>query len=123
MTEHETELERFFAAAKAEAPMPSGDFMARVLAGAEAVQAGFAAPQPGRAAPPRPGVWAVLNGLFGGALGMGGMATAALAGLWIGFAGVENLTGYWPGAASADLGTLELMPGEELAVLALGEGN
>lgn len=120
MTEHETELERFFAAAKAEAPMPSGDFMARVLAEAEAAQAGFAQP-PAPARGTRPGVWATISGLFGGSIGLGGMATAALAGLWIGFAGAENLAGYWPGA-TAELGTLELLPGEELVTLALGEG-
>ncbi|MEZ5686349.1 MAG: dihydroorotate dehydrogenase [Paracoccaceae bacterium] len=120
MTEHETELERFFAAAKAEAPMPSGDFMARVLAEAEATQAGFTAPSV-RAPAGRDGLWATISGLFGGSIGLGGMATAALAGLWIGFAGADNLASYWPGT-TADLGTLELVPGEDLVTLALGEG-
>lgn len=125
MTEHSKEqdfgLDAFFDAARNQPPMPSGDFMARIMADAEAVQAGFGAVAPVVA--DRPGVWASLSALFGGLVGVGGMATAALAGVWIGFAGVGGIDAYWPGAASeAGLASVDLMPAGTFLSAAL-EGN
>ncbi|MDV7272242.1 dihydroorotate dehydrogenase [Thioclava sp. A2] len=124
MTEHSKEknfgLDAFFDAARNQPPMPSGDFMARILADAEGVQAGFGTTPVKTEAP---GLWASLSALFGGIVGVGGMATAALAGVWIGFAGVGGIDAYWPGAASeATIASVDLMPAGTFLSAAL-EGN
>lgn len=79
-------LESFFAAAKADpAAQPTPDFMARVLADAEA-----AMPAPAAIAPPieAPRVSAVAKfiALLGGWQSMSGLAAATVAGVWIGVA-------------------------------------
>ena len=85
------ELERFFRAARTAAPEPSAAFLDRLT-----VQAAAAQPRP--AAPGRPrrrGLVSALASALGGwgALGgfAGGMATATVAGLWIGLAGAPTL--------------------------------
>ena len=83
-------LEGFFEAGRKAAPEPSSALMARIAADAADAQAGSAAPVRGR---PRAG----LAGLFaalGGWPGFAGLATATLAGIWIGVAqpmGVDPL--------------------------------
>lgn len=73
-------LAPFFDAARADERLePSEDFLARLEAQAEA--AALAPARPG-VAPARGG----LLGLIGGWAGVGGMAAAAMAGVWIGVA-------------------------------------
>ncbi|KEO52875.1 hypothetical protein TP2_08010 [Thioclava pacifica DSM 10166] len=114
-------LEAVFADARAQAPEPGADFLARVMADAAAVQAGFAAPVaasgddgPGVLA----GIWEALRGAFGGWAPMGGLVTAALAGVWIGFVGAEDVASFSAlyGSTTESLGTVNLMPeGEAFA--------
>ena len=89
-------LEAFFAAGRAEAPEPGADLMARIVADAEAqiaARAPFPAPVPRRA---RGGLWTALISGIGGWPAVAGMATAAVAGVWLGFAApgsIDTLTG------------------------------
>lgn len=118
---NETALDDFFAAARADMPDPSGAFLARVLAEAEATQAGFARR---RGAAPRVsakgGFLSGLSGVFGGWAGLGGMATATLAGLWIGFAGADQLSSVAAGymGTTEVLGTVNLLPDGDFFALA-----
>ncbi|GGH55756.1 hypothetical protein GVY41_11680 [Frigidibacter albus] len=108
MTETDMELEAFFSAGRAAAAEPSAAFLARVLAEAEAVQAGRIAPAP----PPRQGIWAGVLSALGGWGGAGGLATATIAGVWLGFAGVQGsgtLTAFLAASDEAAI-TLELIP-------------
>jgi len=90
---HDTDdldLERFFRAARQAPPEPSMEFLARLAAEGAALQSARMAPvRPPRSPAPR-GVFAALAAALGGwgALGgmAGGMATATVAGLWIGLA-------------------------------------
>ncbi len=97
-------LEGFFAAARRVAPEPAPAFLERLVAQGEAVQAErlSAAMAPPRArataqrgGAQRSGVLEALATLVGGWAAMGGvaggMATAAVAGLWIGFSGAETM--------------------------------
>lgn len=122
----EGDLEALFAAGRTAAPAPSAGFLARVLADAEALQAARGAavapvaPVMQRAPiPPRGGVMAALRGVFGGWGALGGMLSAAVAGVWIGFAGMERIGlatgGLWGTADS--LGTVALLPDAELFAL------
>lgn len=81
-------LEAFFDAARAEAPQPSEDLMARILADAAAETAHRAAPAPGaRAARPAAkvlGFWDALVMALGGRGALAGLAGAMVAGLWLG---------------------------------------
>ncbi|MCV2881393.1 dihydroorotate dehydrogenase [Actibacterium sp. XHP0104] len=103
------ELELLFAAARDAAPVPSDGLLARVLADAEAEQA--------RPAPalirPEGGLLARAMRQIGGWPALAGLATATLAGVWIGYAqpaGLDGLTDtVWQGdAAGYDL--VEMIP-------------
>jgi len=106
MTErdHDKALQAFFAEARHASPEPSAELLARVLADAEAEQARQAATGGGRAAKGGAGTavagsaWRGLRDILGGWGGIGGLAAAGVAGLWIGFSGVGTL-----GMATADL--------------------
>lgn len=95
-------LEEALALARAEAARPAPDaLMARVLADAARVA------HPARTAGRRQGRLAASLAALGGWPALGGLATAGMAGLWLGLsppAAVEDLGG-WLGAegASADL--------------------
>ena len=119
-TEKFEELEAVFASARAEAPPVSADLAARVLADAEAVQAEFGQ-KAGPAPAPTAGAWfRQFSDLFGGWAGLGGLATACAAGVWIGFAPPAA----WPDPASLVLQDAEaayLFEGEELAFLFIGD--
>ncbi len=107
-------LEDFFAAARDRAPDPSEALMARILADAEAARRLAAVARPSE------GLWARLGAMLGGWQGIGGLATATAAGLWIGYAGLADpaeLSGGLVGAAGE---TVELMPEVEVFVLAAG---
>ncbi|MFC2969847.1 hypothetical protein [Acidimangrovimonas pyrenivorans] len=82
-------LEAFFDAARAEAPQPSEDLMARILADAEAETARRAAPVPEAPSAIRPaakvlGFWDALVLALGGRGALAGLAGAMVAGLWLG---------------------------------------
>ena len=107
----ETDLESIFAAARSGRPSPSAGLTARILADAEAVQAAFQ-PAP---APVRPRRWSGWIAAMGGNGVLAGLATATLAGLWLGFAQpapVSTLTQTVSDAFAADagLGAVELIP-------------
>ena len=101
--EQDKELEAFFAAARAEVPVPDDAFLARIAAEGAALQ-----PAPRPAAPavveaPRGGFGVGLRGLLGAIGGwpvLGGMVTAGLAGLWFGFADVGGISNYVYGGTS-----------------------
>jgi Flp pilus assembly protein TadB len=105
------------AAARSKAPAPSAELMARVLADAEATQAGFdrfdrQAERPKAHA----GLRAVIAG-FGGWPAMAGLTAAGLAGVWLGisptFGVSEVLAGYLDGGAAY---AVDVMPGAELGL-------
>jgi hypothetical protein len=90
MQDHD--LDDLFASARVGQDVPPA-LMARVLADADAVQPDLA-PWP-VANVARPGFWAAILAAIGGARGVAGLSTAALAGLWIGFvqpSGLGSLT-------------------------------
>lgn len=77
------DLDDLFAEAQGAAPLPSAALVARVLAGADALQPQAA---PMRRSPPAPaGFWAALGTVFGGGGMLAGLGTAAAAGLFMGF--------------------------------------
>lgn len=103
------DLDGLLAEARGGTPEPSPDLLARVLSDGLALQ-----PQPrARRATARPGLWAMLAGAVGGVTGLAGLATATVAGLWIGFAQPAPIgavtDGLWP---DASLETVELIPGD-----------
>lgn len=105
MTDHD--LDQLFAAVRADAAHPPASLTARVLADAEAQMQPQAAPVLRKA--PRRSVWAGLSRMFGGGGALAGMATAALAGFYIGFADPAQA-----GLMASVLGQtaeLDMMPG------------
>jgi hypothetical protein len=93
-TEHpildDATLEALFEAARAEAPVPSEALLARIMADADA-EAGLRdrpAPVPARR---NRGLIAVVIGALGGWPAVAGMATATVAGIWVGFAAPDQL--------------------------------
>lgn len=101
-------LETDFAALKAQTSPPGDDLMARVVADAQAEQTAFMAPPVVARQPARVRFMA----LIGGWPSMAGLATAGLAGIWIGMAqpallvsGTEALFSGGDGAALDDLDT------------------
>ncbi|WP_146696168.1 hypothetical protein [Thioclava sp. F34-6] len=110
-------LEQLFSEARAAGGAEPGEgFLARVLADAEAEQAAFArqAPVDGSEAPDvLAGIWDALRGAFGGWAPMGGLVTAALAGVWIGFIGADEigaLSPFYASSTTESLGTVNLLP-------------
>jgi hypothetical protein len=100
-----------FAEARTMRLSPSADLTARILADADAVQAGF---RSGSGAV-RPRRWSGWIAAMGGTGVLAGLATATLAGLWLGFAQpapVLTLTQTVSDAFAADagLGAVELIP-------------
>lgn len=80
-------LETYFDAARRTAPAPSEAMLARVLADAETVRTAAQARRPGTARRAR------FRDLLGGWPAMAGLATATLAGLWIGAALPARMVG------------------------------
>jgi ferric-dicitrate binding protein FerR (iron transport regulator) len=113
----DTDLDLVFAAARAARPQPPDALTARVLADAYAAQP--AAPIARRAAPPPRGVWGRLSEILGGGGVLAGLGTAAVAGVWLGYAdpaGMDWLTGALLPTLSGDV---QLMQADDLF---LGEG-
>ena len=106
---HDNEMDDLFARARDLDTAPSDDLMARVLADAAAVQAGFVAvsTQP----MPTLGLWGQLREALGGWPSLGGLAAATVAGVWIGVAppaSVADVTaGFWGEAI-----TVPMVPGD-----------
>lgn len=106
------ELDSFFAAAREEEPMPSGDFMARIEADALAYL-----PDPGGVSEVRPSLWQQLMQAIGGAPGAAGLAAACAMGIWIGVAPPETLTDYWEQSADSEWYDLDPNSGFDFAML------
>ncbi|MEJ1990610.1 MAG: dihydroorotate dehydrogenase [Maritimibacter sp.] len=88
---NEAALDDLFRAARAEAPMPSADLLARVMADAEAEIAAQPAPLPVRQAAPRKShLRSLLEGL-GGWPAVAGMITASVVGLSMGFVSPDQV--------------------------------
>jgi hypothetical protein len=85
-------LDDLFARAHKTEATPQDDLVARVLADADAVQAGFRV-SPATAAPA--GLWVRMLDVLGGWPAVSGLAAATVAGVWIGVAppaSVEDMT-------------------------------
>jgi len=95
-------------------PLPD-DLFARIMADATAVDAHRAV------APLKPGWFAGFGAMLGGWPSMAGLATAAVAGLWIGVVQPVALDGFGlgPGVAQTGYELGDLMPGFD--ILASGE--
>lgn len=84
------ELDALFASARGQDTLPSGDLMERVLADALAVQTlAQAAAVP---VAPRRRWWQAALAAVGGWPAMAGLATAGVAGIWIGVSPPESLS-------------------------------
>lgn len=92
-TEDDDILEPYFRAGRT-GPGASDDLMARVMAQAEALAAPSAAAPAARPAAARRGLLAGLMAALGGWPAMAGMATAAAAGVWVGFSSPDLVDGY-----------------------------
>jgi hypothetical protein len=104
------DLDDFFSAARSAGPAPSPALMARVLADADAAMPRSDVPVQ---APRKRSGWfrTVLAGLGGGALATG-LASAAVAGVAIGYAG--PVTSDWIGAALSGAGTIQMTTASDL---------
>jgi hypothetical protein len=90
-----TDLDDLFAAARAAAPQPSATLLARIEADALRLLPGSDLPPARRPVPQRRslrGLFADAVGAIGGLAGAAGLATATLAGLWIGLAQPQGLS-------------------------------
>lgn len=84
-------LEAFFVAGRACAPEPGPELMARILADADAevdARTRLRAPAAQRARQSR---WAAIMSAIGGWPAVASMATAAVTGVWLGFASPDQL--------------------------------
>ena len=116
-------LDLFFAAGRAAPPEPSAAFLARVAeAGLAAQRARQAMPAPARrGGVAGGGILGAFLGLFGGWGGIGGMATAAAAGLWLGLVGSDQLAQVASGLSGADTTTAAAT--NEAGLSFLGDGD
>ncbi len=111
----EEELDGLFAEARATAPLPSGSLIQRIEAVSLAEQAALATPVVQRSAGPSRGALSRLSGLFGGLGITAGLATATLAGVWLGAvqpAGLSSVTDSVSRAfgVTANLDRVDLIP-------------
>lgn len=86
-------LEAFFDAGRAARPEPGDALMARIMADADEVQAARAKAAP-QATAPRGPIFARLGQALGGWPAVAGLATATVAGLWIGVSAPAGLAGF-----------------------------
>lgn len=111
----EAELEGLFAEARATAPLPSGNLIQRIEAVGLAEQAARAEPAVRRSATPSRGALSRLSGWLGGLGVTAGLATATLAGVWLGAvqpAGLSSVTDSVSRAlgVTANLDRVDLIP-------------
>jgi hypothetical protein len=109
-------LDDFFTAARAAGPEPSDALMARVLADADAAQPRVAAAMPVTASRWRRWRAAAVAAVGGGAMATG-LASAAVAGVFIGYAG--PVTSDWLAGAVSGGEDVQMMAASDLF---LGEG-
>lgn len=113
-------LDAYFDAARRQTPALSDAALARLTTQALQVQAEAAAPQGTH--PQRPGRLAQLLAMIGGWPAMAGLATAGIAGLWIGAvppAGLANLAadlGAVTGTSDDDAYLVDPLPGYTLSL-------
>ena len=97
-------LEDFFRAGRANPAQPDDALLTRVLADAEAAQNAVVATG-GTARRARPSLWAMVAGAVGGWPAMAGLATATVAGVWIGVSAPTGLSNMamtvWGGSTGA----------------------
>ena len=107
----EDDLDSLFATARADAPRPPAGLTARVLADAEGLLAAapMSSPEPDRPRD-RHGLWSALSTVFGGSGALAGMATATVAGFYIGFAQPMD-TGLVASVLGGEIAELDMMPG------------
>ena len=84
-------LDDLFATARQERPHLSNTLMASILDDAASVQDALQANPLGASDPAETGFWRWLLATLGGGIGIGGVVTAGLAGVWIGLAPPEFL--------------------------------
>lgn len=101
-------LEAFFVAGRAHAPEPGADLMARIMADADA-EIDARTPMATLARPARrKSLWATLVSGIGGWPAVASMATAAVTGVWLGFASPEQLNSLAGGLLPTDGATGEI---------------
>lgn len=105
----DSDLDDLFGAARTAVAVPSA-LMARVLADADTHQP---VAQPLERSRRRAGLWAGFLAAIGGAVGVAGLSTAAMAGVWIGFAEPTALTAVTDAFLSGDVvtETVDVLPG------------
>lgn len=112
-------LDELFAAARSSAPEPSAQLLARISADAQAVQLDHTAPQtvpePRRASGREAGgqakgLWGQIIGALGGWTALAGLATATVAGVWIGISPPQGLAD----PLSAAIGTSQMTGFDEI---------
>lgn len=112
----DSDLDDLFAEARTRAPAPSDALMGRVMADAIAHQPQPVPPRPAASVTPK-GWSGWLAGLRGGMLAGAGMATATLAGVWIGFAQPASMVpvtdALWQ-PAFEEIDTVDLQPSLDL---------
>lgn len=92
MTEKDIDLDMFFAAAQREPLAADPAFLARVLTDAEAAQGARVQAVAALAPKPKRHPWRMFMGVLGGWPAIGGLATAAVAGVWIGVSSVDPVS-------------------------------
>ncbi|SDI38414.1 hypothetical protein [Alloyangia pacifica] len=117
-------LASLFEAERQDAPLPSGDWMARMEALALEVQpAARPAPRPEeRRSPPllrRVSAWREALQTFGGWPALAGLAAACAAGVWIGVASPETMTTLLSSDSSSLLSAVDPASGFDYAMLGL----
>ena len=115
-------LDALFAEARRDVAAPSDALLARILADAAAEMPRAAPVTSAPSAAPGGGWFATLLGGIGGWGGIGGLATATLAGVWIGFSGQvggTTVTDYLA-SATGSTGTVELFPSADDFLTAAG---
>lgn len=112
MTERDP-LDDLFAEARQNPPAPSAEFLARVLADAQALQPQAAITQ--NPTVEKAGFWSSIFAALGGAAAIAGVSSAAMVGLVVGYVqpeGLVSLASSYGIAESAD-GSFDLLPGYE----------
>jgi hypothetical protein len=104
------DLDMLFAKARGAAPAPGADLMARVLADAMAVDAARRVTAQRRRDGWLLALWRGFAAAFGGAGPVAGLATAAAAGLWIGFAAPAPVAAFAPILLGQEAADVDLIP-------------
>lgn len=116
------ELDHLFSEARKSPVRMPDDLTQRILADAEMVQGGFAAPLPDPVAGRKPqAMFAQIRAVFGGWSALGGMVAASMVGVWIGVSPPEFATGV-DGLLPVISGDLDLFDSYGLGSTLMEEG-